>query len=455
MFRPVMMAPVNGNVMARRRGELVRAVSGRKSVAIDATGTSVSDGIAGGSLRGSPLTLANRAWQLLVSATVIGCFVVESTCIGMGPATPQGLSVMLLVLAAEAYRSPVAFTIVAHERYLGLFVLLCIASPAWTVVTLHSAVTVGLLAVTFLGASCLSSWYRCDAQVRLFLAIGSITTGLSAWGIITGQPWAFSTEYPFVGMMQGIYLSKIGLGESLSLTCVVAVLAGMHASTRRQRCVIGMIGVVAALLLVGCRSITSLAATVGALSAILLRRLYRRDGSMRLLLARAGGGLVLLGLVVMVAAWFRTFLPNYPSASSTLVDRVLIWRISLGLGSASPLIGTGYTGLWSGWSQQHVQFGQFTVPHSHNVFLEVWLQTGVVGLLCFLICGVAAARRAWRHADPWPLAGLVLCAMHGITDVSPPERSLLPLLFATCVLTSARADCRGGVHADMGGPAVS
>ncbi|WP_306232661.1 O-antigen ligase family protein [Agrococcus beijingensis] len=70
-----------------------------------------------------------------------------------------------------------------------------------------------------------------------------------------------------------------------------------------------------------------------------------------------------------------------------MASRVAIWERVLGLAAESPFVGVGYLGYWMPWVEPFGELGRLgdtVYLHAHNVWLDVFLQLGVVGLIVWL-----------------------------------------------------------------------
>jgi O-antigen ligase len=113
----------------------------------------------------------------------------------------------------------------------------------------------------------------------------------------------------------------------------------------------------------------------------------------------------------------------YPLAASTVEsfafdERPLIWRSATAMAAERPLLGHGYgreimaqeLRATLAKAGQHKPYN-----HGHNVFLDAWIQLGVVGLAAFtlLMASLAwsfAAARKREHGAPLAIAGLAVFA---------------------------------------------
>jgi putative inorganic carbon (hco3(-)) transporter len=120
--------------------------------------------------------------------------------------------------------------------------------------------------------------------------------------------------------------------------------------------------------------------------------------------------LVLVGLVCFLMSW-QAFVPNSvqervlmtynkndQQLDTSAQDRVLIWDDAMNLFRSNPVLGSGFdTYRW-----QH-RVGVYT--DTHNYFLKVMVETGVVGLLFFLFVLAKAGRMGfklfWSAQDPF------------------------------------------------------
>jgi O-antigen ligase len=84
----------------------------------------------------------------------------------------------------------------------------------------------------------------------------------------------------------------------------------------------------------------------------------------------------------------------------TLTDRTVIWNIVLNM-HTNPLVGTGYETFWLGPRLQEVWRTMPGIAESHNGYLEVYLNLGIIGL--FLIVGllIASYRNICRRLTPF------------------------------------------------------
>ena len=106
-------------------------------------------------------------------------------------------------------------------------------------------------------------------------------------------------------------------------------------------------------------------------------------------------------------------LPIYLSDSSTL-NRIPTLLAALEMIRSRPLRGIGLGAIVpktyaADWNLYHANF---PYVHSHNFYLEVWLQTGLLGLVSFvgaMLWNIKRAAHTVRHCEP-SAARTITCA---------------------------------------------
>jgi len=145
-------------------------------------------------------------------------------------------------------------------------------------------------------------------------------------------------------------------------------------------------------------------------------------------LAVLAGAVLLLALVVFNQD--VTILDRIPVVNRTVAplfirpDRLDVYRGSLQLIRDVPLTGVGLGGQFAMHYSRYVLMIQVPfLEYSHNLYLEVWLQQGILGLAAWIWLAVAVAYAGWRvlRAGRDPLVegviiGLAATYLHGLTD---------------------------------------
>jgi O-antigen ligase len=130
---------------------------------------------------------------------------------------------------------------------------------------------------------------------------------------------------------------------------------------------------------------------------------------------------------------------DFSNPSNTLVGRFQLWSAALRMLRDHPLFGAGLSGFASRlgpyWNATHAD--RFVDPH--NILLNFWSETGILGVVAFawlLITGLRVTWRGWRQQSGWRaiqlgvLLALVAVVVHGFVDV-PYFKNDLSLEFWT------------------------
>jgi putative inorganic carbon (hco3(-)) transporter len=144
------------------------------------------------------------------------------------------------------------------------------------------------------------------------------------------------------------------------------------------------------------------------------------------LLAGALPGGIVLMLIPAIGnrVWTDIDLSN---PHNTLVGRFHLWSVALQMLRDHPLFGAGLSGFATTigpyWNPTNID--RFTYPH--NIVLNFWTETGLLGLAAFgwiMVAGFVRTAGGWRHAAfDWRavhlgvMLALVAVLVHGLVDV--------------------------------------
>jgi putative inorganic carbon (HCO3(-)) transporter len=132
---------------------------------------------------------------------------------------------------------------------------------------------------------------------------------------------------------------------------------------------------------------------------------------------------------------------------NTLVGRFHLWSVTLQMLRDHPLFGAGLSGfstvIGPYWNPTNID--RYTYPH--NILLNFWTETGVLGVIAFgwiLVAGLLSAWRGWRlKSSEWApihlgvLLALVAVVAHGLVDVPYWKNDLSLEFWALFSLTLA------------------
>ena len=200
------------------------------------------------------------------------------------------------------------------------------------------------------------------------------------------------------------------------------------------------------------------------LGVVLCLRWPRLLFGVPLFLAVVGYGVYQTGWQNIINRIAEVSVASTPGSISGLESRLEIWSRAL-----YALQDFAFTGIGFGTFDRVIPLlypyftisPDITIPHAHNLFLQVGVDMGVPGLVAWLAFQIVvlwmlveALRRLPRSSDHWAMAagalgGLVAMYVHGLVDaVSWSSRmAVLPwLLYALTVSMFDRAWAEGGQH---------
>lgn len=240
--------------------------------------------------------------------------------------------------------------------------------------------------------------------------------------------WSRNNLLDWDGRIQGIFGNSNLLAGVMVLAILVFAIRFAARAPRRELLIAWM--ALAAFLLVRAGSATayvSVAAIAVVLGTVLLMRTARRAGER----TRWYALYAVVGVGGAAAVWFgRDRLFGLLGRSADLTGREDIWQQVLERASQHPVIGWGFATPWlpqdpkfDGWIIDHGE----TVLQAHSMWLDAYLQLGVIGVVLLAGAYLAFIWRAWFFAIDRPRFDLR-------ADRPYSPLTLLPTLFATLLL---------------------
>jgi O-antigen ligase len=301
-----------------------------------------------------------------------------------------------------------------------------LASVLWSTAPMISAQrSVSLVATTALGAY-LGTRNPLSGLLDLLAWILGFTVVLSV-GLAIGAPelGVQSTSQGVVGW-RGIFTHKNTLGAVATLGALVFMLKWKGGG--RHRWITGACLALSAVAVVMSRAVTALVVTA---SCLLLLPLL---GSLRL---RPGVRIRLMFAVLFAGAAAAMWLLAYSEVvfgalgrGSTLTGRTTMWPVILDVASDRLWLGHGYAAFWLGWEGPSAAVWQslgWLTPHSHNGYLDLMLELGVVGVTIFALGLAVSLQRSVQlvrstadSASLWPVVFLAFLVLQNV-----PESALL------------------------------
>ena len=341
-----------------------------------------------------------------------------------------GVAWVLLPWYAEA------LLVLRRNWSLPLLLILVLLSSLWADMTgLVFQRGMGLFGATLFGIA-LALRVSFQEQLRLLSWFFRVIAVLSLACVVLFPSHGISSD----GEWTGIFYYKNALGTAMGLALLIEW--QLPADSPRLKALKGLAMFLNAVLLLNSDSVTPVVAFVGALIFVSIYKftaLRLRVPLYAFFLIFAA--LVPFGLSFVVAN--SDSVAGLLGRSSNLTGRTEIWSLVISFIQQRPILGYGYSGFWLGASPESFVVNRVMggpVMYSHNGYLEMLLNLGVIGLLLTLVfIGTGIKRALYLSRQPlsgtsmWPLAFLVYCILHNIGECTLVMQSLEWVLCVSCV----------------------
>ncbi len=147
-------------------------------------------------------------------------------------------------------------------------------------------------------------------------------------------------------------------------------------------------------------------------------------------------GLLLVFLFITKGSYFLNIVPNDRIIKSDDV-RIEIWKTSLEIGRNNWILGIGlgnFQDYFGEYTSDRINYSEYITPHAltpHNMFLNIWLQVGLLGLLgilgllgAFFLCGWRMLRANFLLSIVL-LTSMVAIITQGLVDSSIWKNDLM------------------------------
>jgi O-antigen ligase len=245
------------------------------------------------------------------------------------------------------------------------------------------------------------------------------------------------------GRIQGLVGNANVLGM-LGLLLLVIGLWRLYVS--RQRGIVSVLDSALAIVIIARTMSATVTVTLVALVIIVgLTALARRNGLWWRI--GLGGAIAIIGGAVVTTVWQWPTFVALLGKSTDLTHRFDIWAAVVDRINESPILGSGFVGWWPSWDPWFAIHAVDGLPMSqaHNVWLDIAMQSGLVGVMLFAFTLVTALWHLWRNFAKSPVSVasvpfLVLCAL---TVQSLTESRLLHewgfVCFIICAIIAERS----------------
>lgn len=164
---------------------------------------------------------------------------------------------------------------------------------------------------------------------------------------------------------------------------------------------------------------------------------------------------ILIGVLLLIHFWDDGRLLDSVGgimAGGGRGSRLEVYRQSIQLIQDYPFTGGGLGVFPMVFSTYALLIDNPFLPHSHNLFLQIWIEQGLIGFVSFVWLVLAFYLWVWQRRDRlnWIAAGglaaMTVLLLHGFLDVLFYSSRFLPLMFVPMGLTVAGLRPQRGVR---------
>lgn len=337
-------------------------------------------------------------------------------------------------LALLLWRMPLVVQLVRHGPSAAL-----LAFGVWATFTATYSVSPTYTAaagVAFLGIWVLATTLAATTSVRLGLiaVTGALLAGMAislVLYVVLPERVMAPTEAGTLFRLAGIYGSPNTIGRAAALALLTSLMLCYHLP-RRQAILLMVVSIglsAACLYLSGSRA-SSLALVLGA--AVVL--LQRRPLLATIFVAATVCGTLILYFMPELRLELAALISRSGRISevTTFSGRAHIWSFVASKIADAPLIGYGF-----GSTRETIPEGFFTMwgwttTSAHNLWLQVWVTTGLIGLMLVVLGQLAWLREFIMEPNPVRDGLVVFVLVIGIFEAGPmgPSVNLLTMVMA-------------------------
>lgn len=360
------------------------------------------------------------------------------------------IPLLTLFFIAIHWRSVI--TLLVKEKFYWLLIGFALLSIAWSSAPNASLRSEMNLIRCVLFGIYFSSRYTLREQIKLL----ALTFGIAAlfcflfgallptYGVMGMGLEMDKENLNHTGAWRGIFTHKNSLGRFMTLgTLIFLITSAPNKNKQYLKWIMTFAGVLIILLSTSKSSLivlTTLVALIPLFRA--LRWNYSKSIPFIITLIFS------LGSVVTLFLDNAELILGAMGKDMTLTGRTDLWNESLISIGEKPWLGYGLGGFWrgiQGESEVIIQVMRWNVPHSHNGFIDILLDLGVIGLILFVLCFSTVYFRAMfhmRHGDRldyvFPGLFLTFLLMTNLTESSFFRQGFMMLLFTVVTFSTHR-----------------
>lgn len=300
---------------------------------------------------------------------------------------------------------------------LSFFSILWSASPQVTVIR-----SVALLGTTLFGMY-FATRYTLKEQLQVTNSMFVVAIVLSLLFAVALPKYGFMGG-KHLGSLRGIYTHKNVFGKIISIAGINFLLSALGNKSNRRLlwCIFG----ISMICLVMTRSSSSMFGFTNLLLIFLGLRILRSP-IIAVLPTLSAIALICINLYLFVQNNLNTILGSI-GKDATLTGRSNLWPLVWDKIWERPWLGFGFSGFWQGLDGESASVwyaSGWTPPNSHNGFLDLWLDLGLLGVTIFVIGFIVllfkslSYIRATKTAEGfWPAICLFYLFMINLTESS-------------------------------------
>ena len=349
------------------------------------------------------------------------------------------LHILTLLMTCARYKQIIY--VVSKRKFLWGFVAVISLSFLWSSVPDVSLRRAFVFISTILLALNISVRYTVREQ--LFLLTW-------AMGFLVAINIVFALAFPsaaiesgqFQGAWRGVYVQKNVLGSRAVLSATVFLLATLESRNHKLIVYLGL--GFSFLLVLLCGSKGSLIVFLVLVSLFPLFWALRSNNWLVLPLLIVG--ILVGGSIIIFLIENQAVIVEFLGRDLTLTGRTGIWSVVISKISNHPWLGYGYRSFWRGREGESIDVWYetfFLAPNSHNGFLDLLVELGIIGLSCFILSYIKSFIRAitWLRLNStavglFPVIYLVYILFYNLVESTILEPAPFVLLLYTSITTS-------------------
>ncbi|MBD2197359.1 MULTISPECIES: O-antigen ligase family protein [Calothrix] len=316
-----------------------------------------------------------------------------------------------------------AISILSKVKFTWLIIFLSALSIFWSAAPQVTIVRTVALFGTSLFGMYLASRYTLKEQMELI-------NWMFCVAIILGLLFAIALpKYGLMGglhsgALRGIYTHKNVFGKILSLGGVNCLLVA--SANKRNSLFTWAIFGIAIICLILARSSSSMLSFTNLIVIFLGLRILRSP-VIAVVPALSAISIICINLYLFVTSNLNNLLGSI-GKDATLTGRGDLWPLVWDKIWERPWLGYGFSGFWQGLDGESASVwyaSRWTPPNSHNGFLDLWLDLGLIGVVIFfigffvLLCKCFKYIRITNTSEGfWPAICLFYLIMINLTETS-------------------------------------